>query len=70
MGHVTGIRTRKPLRKFGVKSGLSQKRLKYGKKYIHTVICLKIPFHPNQLTFDRDEVFSSFFFPKSCAFFF
>ena len=28
-----GFRTRKPLRKFGVKSGLSQKRLKYGKKY-------------------------------------
>ena len=28
-----GFRTRKPPRKFGVKSGLSQKRLKYGKKY-------------------------------------
>ena len=28
----------------------------------HTVICLKIPFHPNQPTFGRDEVFS-FFFP-------
>ena len=28
-----GFRTRKPARKFGVKSGLSQKRLKYGKKY-------------------------------------
>ena len=27
-----GFRTRKPPRKFGVKSGLSQKRLKYGKK--------------------------------------
>ena len=26
-----GFRTRKPPRKFGVKSGLSQKRLKYGK---------------------------------------
>ena len=28
-----GFRTRKPPRKFGVKSGLCQKRLKYGKKY-------------------------------------
>ena len=28
-----GLRVRKPPRKFGVKSGLSQKRLKYGKKY-------------------------------------
>ena len=28
-----GLGTRKPPHKFGVKSGLSQKRLKYGKKY-------------------------------------
>ena len=28
-----GFRTRKPPHKFGVKSGFSQKRLKYGKKY-------------------------------------
>ena len=28
-----GFRTRKPPRKFGVKNDLSQKRLKYGKKY-------------------------------------
>ena len=28
-----GFSTRKPPGKFGVKSGLSQKRLKYGKKY-------------------------------------
>ena len=28
-----GFRTQKPPRKFCVKSGLSQKRLKYGKKY-------------------------------------
>ena len=28
-----GFRTRKPARKVGVKSGISQKRLKYGKKY-------------------------------------
>ena len=29
-----GFRTQKSSRKFGLKSGLSQKRLKYGKKYI------------------------------------
>ena len=48
-----GFRTRKPPRKFGVKSGLSQKRLKYDK-----------PFHPNQPTFGHDEVYFSFFFPN------
>ena len=26
------------------------------------VVCLKIPFHPNQSTFGRDEFFSFFFF--------
>ena len=53
-----GFRTQKPPGKFGVKSGLSQKR----QKIFHMVICLKIPFHPNQSTFGRDEVYF-FFFP-------
>ena len=61
-----GFRNRKPPRKFSVKSGLSQKRLKYGKKYFH--ICLKIPFHPSQPTFGRDEVY--FFFFSFFSFFF
>ena len=52
-----GFRTRKPPSKFGVKSGLSQKR----HKIFHTIIFVKIPFHPNQSTFGRDEVFSLFF---------
>ena len=51
-----GFRTRKPPRKLGVKSRLNQKRLKYSKKIFHTVVCLKIPFHPNQPTFGHDEV--------------
>ena len=50
-----GFRTRKPPRKFGVKSGLSQ-------KIFHMVVCLKIPFHPNQPTFGRNEVYFFFFF--------
>ena len=33
--HNFRFRTRKLLQKFGVKSGLIQKRLKYGKKYLH-----------------------------------
>ena len=65
LGHVTSVlEPENPPRKFGVKSSLSQKRLKYGKNIFHMVICLKIPFHPNQPTFGRDEVyfFVSFFF--------
>ena len=64
-----GFRTRKPRRKFGIKSGLSQKWLKYGKKIFHMVVCLKMPFHPNQPTFGRDEVFLLFFLFFSFFFF-
>ena len=31
-------------------------------KIFHMVVCLKIPFHPNQPTFGRDEIFFSFFY--------
>ena len=41
-----GFRTRKPPRKFGVKSGLSQKRLKYGKKYFIWLYVFRYPFIP------------------------
>ena len=41
-----GFRTRKPPRKFGVKSGLSQKRFKYGKKYFTWLYVLRYPFIP------------------------
>ena len=41
-----GFRTRKPPRKFGVKSGLSQKRLKYGKKYFAWLYVSRWPFIP------------------------
>ena len=41
-----GFRTRKPARKFGVKSGLSQKRIKYGKKYFIWLYVLRYPFIP------------------------
>ena len=55
------LRTRKPPRKFGVKNGLNQKRIKYGKKYF-IWLHLTIPFHPNQPIFGRDEVYFFFFF--------
>ena len=41
-----GFKTRKPPRKFGVKSGLSQKRLKYGKKYFIWLYVSRYPFIP------------------------
>ena len=41
-----GFRTRKPPRKFGVKSGLSQKRLKYGKKYFIGLYVSRYSFIP------------------------
>ena len=65
--------------KFSAKSRLHQKRLKYGKKIFHMVICLKTSFHPNQPTFGCDEVyfffflffpFISFFFISFFSFFF
>ena len=41
-----GFKTRKPPRKFGVKSSFSQKRLKYGKKYFVRLYVLIYPFIP------------------------
>ena len=41
-----GFRTRKPPHKFGVKSGLRQKRLKYGKKYFLWLYVLRYTFIP------------------------
>ena len=41
-----GFRTRKPPCKFGVKSDLSQKRLKYSKKYFIWLYVLRYPFIP------------------------
>ena len=39
-----GFRIQKPLQKFGVKIGLIQKRLKYGKKYFTLLYVSKYPF--------------------------
>ena len=59
-----GFRTHKPPRKFGVKSGLSQKRLKYGKKYFKWLYVLRHPFIPTNplLAAMRFISFFSFFF--------
>ena len=52
MSRDFGFRTRKPPRNFGVKSGLSQKRLKYGKKYFIWWYVSRYPFIPtNPLLF-------------------
>ena len=64
------FRTRKPSRKFGVKSGLSQKRLKYGKKYFIWLYVLRYLFIPTNpvLAMMRFISFFSFFFLFSLFF--
>ena len=61
-----GFTTRKPPRKFGVKSGLSQKRLKYGKKYFIWLYVSRYPFistNPRLAAMRFNSFFSfSFFF--------
>ena len=57
-----GFRTQKPSRKFGVKSGLSQKRLKYGKKYSIWLYVLRYPFIPTNPLLAAMSFFFPFFF--------
>ena len=56
-----GFRTRKPPHKFGVKSGFSQKRLKYGKKYFIWFYVSRYPFIPTNPILAAMR-FISFFF--------
>ena len=63
-----GFRTRKPPRKFGVKSDLSQKRLKYGKKYFIWLYVSRYPFIPTN-PFLAAMRFISFFFSFFFLFF-
>ena len=56
-----GFRTRKPPRKFGVKSSFSQKRLKYGKKYVIRLYVSRYPFIPTNPRLAAMR-FISFFF--------
>ena len=64
-----GFRTRKPPRKFGIKSDLSQKRLKYGKKYFIELYVSKYPFIPTNPLLAAMR-FISFFFLFFSFFFF
>ena len=64
-----GFRTRKPPRKFGVKSGLSQKRLKYGKKYFIWLYISRYPFISNNPLLAAMRFISFFFLFFSCFFF-
>ena len=63
-----GFTTRKSPRKFGVKSGLSPKRLKYGKKYFIWWYVSRHPFIPNNPLLAAMR-FISFFFPFLFPFF-
>ena len=68
-----GFRTRKPPCKFGVKSGLGQKRFKYGKKYFIGLYVSRYPFIPtNPLLAAMRFIsfFFFFFFPFFFSFFF
>ena len=56
-----GFRTRKLPSKFGIKYGLSQKRLKYGKKYFIWLYVLRYPFIPTNPLWAAMR-FISFFF--------
>ena len=66
------FRTRKPPRKFGVKSRLSQKRLKYGKKYFIWWYVLRYLFIPTNPLLAAIRFISFFFlaFPFFFSFFF
>ena len=56
-----GFRTQKPPQKFGVKSILIQKRLKYGKKNFTLFYVLKYPFIPTNKIAVRFFLFFPFF---------
>ena len=67
-----GFRTRKPPRKFGVKSRLSQKRLKYGKKYFIGLYVSRynfIPTNPLSAAMRFISFFFLFFLPNFCTLF-
>ena len=66
-----GFRTRKPPRKFCVKSSLIQNLLKYGKKYFTWLYVLKYPFIPTNPRVAAMRLFSFFFllFPSFLFFF-
>ena len=63
-----GFRTRKLPHKFGVKSGFSQKRLKYGKKYFIWLYVSRYPFIPTNPRLAAMK-FISFLFPFFYPFF-
>ena len=65
-----GFSTRKPPGKFGVKIGLSQKRLKYGKKYFTWLYVLRYAFIPTNPLLAAMRFFPFFFLPKFCTLFF
>ena len=65
-----GFRNQKLPRKFGVKSGLIQKRLNYGKKYFIRLYVSRYPFIPTNLLLAAIRFISFFFFFFLCFSFF
>ena len=61
IGHVTSVVEPENRTASLAEKAVSVKNRLITAKIFHMVVCLKIPFHPNQSTFGRDEVFFSFF---------
>ena len=62
IGHVTSVLEPENRPAIWRKNRSQSKTAEVQQKIFHRVICLKIPFHPNQTTFGRDEVYFFFFF--------
>ena len=61
IGHVTLVLEPENRPASSAKKRSQSKTAEVRQKIFHRVICLKTPFHPNQSTFDRDEVYFFFF---------
>ena len=62
IGHVTLVLEPKTAPQVWRKKRSQSKTALVRQKIFHMVVCLKIPFHPNQPTFGRNEVYFFFFF--------
>ena len=61
IGSVTSVLEPETAPQVWRKKRSQSKTAQVRQKLFHMVICLKIPFHPNQPAFGRDEVYFFFF---------
>ena len=61
IGHVASILEPKTAQQVWRKKRSQSKTAQVRQKIFHGIVCLKMPFHPNQPTFGRDEVYFFFF---------